>query len=321
MDSSVVIVARGGGIRGLNENGKNTIKKEKGIEILFWGCADDNIFKFQLLYIRIISYSTFVFKRYFPWYKILDCQLFFPFQYIKDVVILSFHLYCFQQEISCYPYLYFTIYIWLLLSFSVYHLFWTIYDTSSCSFFMYLVLRVCWVFGPVHLQFSFNLDIILSNIFLSTPLHSFRRSNYSLNFPVAHCSFIKLFFNSLFSLCLILGSICCYVIRFTNLLSNHLLITSIVVFISHAVLLIFKSLISSFLYKISPEDTQPCNVKNRNIYWRRRYKKHGTQDSDASVPLKAGTLGPHISSPSHHQLPRGISLNLFGCLKSLPFPR
>ena len=35
MDSSVVIVARGGGIRGLNENGKNTIKKEKGIEILF----------------------------------------------------------------------------------------------------------------------------------------------------------------------------------------------------------------------------------------------------------------------------------------------
>ena len=37
-------------------------------------------------------------------------------------------------------------------------------------------------------------------------------------------------------------------------------------------------------------------MKNRDVYWR-RYKKHGTQDNDASVPFKVGTLGPHTGPP------------------------
>ena len=37
-------------------------------------------------------------------------------------------------------------------------------------------------------------------------------------------------------------------------------------------------------------------MKNRDIYWR-RYKKHCTHDSYASVPFKVGTLGPHNVLP------------------------
>ena len=37
-------------------------------------------------------------------------------------------------------------------------------------------------------------------------------------------------------------------------------------------------------------------MKNRDIYWR-RYKKHCTQDNDASVPFEVGTLGPHTLLP------------------------
>ena len=37
-------------------------------------------------------------------------------------------------------------------------------------------------------------------------------------------------------------------------------------------------------------------MKNRDIYWR-RYKKHCTQDNDASVPFKVGTFGPHTVLP------------------------
>ena len=43
---------------------------------------------------------------------------------------------------------------------------------------------------------------------------------------------------------------------------------------------------------INTESIQPGTMKNRDICWR-RYKKHCTQDNDASVPLKVGTLGPH----------------------------
>ena len=37
-------------------------------------------------------------------------------------------------------------------------------------------------------------------------------------------------------------------------------------------------------------------MKNRYIYWR-KYKDHCTQDNDASVPFKVGTLGPHTVLP------------------------
>ena len=53
---------------------------------------------------------------------------------------------------------------------------------------------------------------------------------------------------------------------------------------------------STLIHKVCPEGVQPCTVKNRDIYWR-RYKKHCTQDNDASVPFKGGTLRPHTVLP------------------------
>ena len=50
------------------------------------------------------------------------------------------------------------------------------------------------------------------------------------------------------------------------------------------------------IYDLHLEGIQPCNMKNRDIYWR-RYKKHCTQDNDPSVPFKVGTLGPHKVLP------------------------
>ena len=58
-------------------------------------------------------------------------------------------------------------------------------------------------------------------------------------------------------------------------------------------------------------------MKNRDIYCR-GYKKHCTQDNDASVPFKVGTLGPHTV------LPIAIScLFIFSWISSMvwnPFP-
>ena len=34
-----------------------------------------------------------------------------------------------------------------------------------------------------------------------------------------------------------------------------------------------------------------------HIIWKKRYKKHCTQDNDSSVPFKVGTLGPHTVLP------------------------
>ena len=50
------------------------------------------------------------------------------------------------------------------------------------------------------------------------------------------------------------------------------------------------------IHMVCPEGIQPCNMKNRDIYGR-RYKKHCTQDNDASVPFKVGTVGPHTVLP------------------------
>ena len=47
-------------------------------------------------------------------------------------------------------------------------------------------------------------------------------------------------------------------------------------------------------------------MKNRDIYWR-KYKKHCTQDNDASVPFKAGTLGPHTVLPVAISYPLAFS--------------
>ena len=51
-----------------------------------------------------------------------------------------------------------------------------------------------------------------------------------------------------------------------------------------------------------PEGIQPCNMKNKDIYWR-RYQKHCTWTTDLSVPVKAGTLGPHPVSQSPSATP------------------
>ena len=50
-------------------------------------------------------------------------------------------------------------------------------------------------------------------------------------------------------------------------------------------------------HMVCAEGIQPCNMKNRDTYWR-RYKKHCTQDNEASVPFKVGTLGPHTVLPT-----------------------
>ena len=67
-------------------------------------------------------------------------------------------------------------------------------------------------------------------------------------------------------------------------------------------------------YEAYPESIHPCNMKNRNIYWR-RYKKHCTQDNDILVSFKVGTLGH--SSSNCHQLPYYIFLNQWFEISSL----
>ena len=67
---------------------------------------------------------------------------------------------------------------------------------------------------------------------------------------------------------------------------------------------------------------QPCNMKNKDIYWR-RYKIQETLYIRQWFlsPLQSRHRGTSHSSPSHHQLPCRIFLNLIDSLKSLPFQR
>ena len=52
------------------------------------------------------------------------------------------------------------------------------------------------------------------------------------------------------------------------------------------------------LYKVYPESIQPHNTKETFIEEDTREKTHCTQDNDASVPSKVGTLGPHTVLPA-----------------------
>ena len=76
------------------------------------------------------------------------------------------------------------------------------------------------------------------------------------------------------------------------------------------------------IYKICPEGTQPCNMKNRDIY-RRRYKIQETLyiGQRCLSSLQNRHFGTSHSSPNSHQLPHCIFLNLIDGLKSLPFQR
>ena len=56
--------------------------------------------------------------------------------------------------------------------------------------------------------------------------------------------------------------------------------------------------------------------KNKDIYWRRYTIQETLYLGQWCLsPLQVGTLGPQLSSPSHHQLPHGIFLNLTDGLK------
>ena len=50
------------------------------------------------------------------------------------------------------------------------------------------------------------------------------------------------------------------------------------------------------LLRVYSESIQPCNMKNKDIYWR-RYKKHCTQNNDASVPFRVTAMGPQTFLP------------------------
>ena len=51
-------------------------------------------------------------------------------------------------------------------------------------------------------------------------------------------------------------------------------------------------------YKACPEGIQPCGVKIETFTEEdTKYKKHCTQNNDASVPFKVGTLVPHTVPP------------------------
>ena len=75
-------------------------------------------------------------------------------------------------------------------------------------------------------------------------------------------------------------------------------------------------------YTFCPEGMQPCNMKNRDIYWR-RYKIQDTLYIGQWLlsPLHSRHLGTSHSSPNHHQLPFRIFLKLIDGLQSLVFQR
>ena len=61
-----------------------------------------------------------------------------------------------------------------------------------------------------------------------------------------------------------------------------------------------------FIYIVCPEGIQTCNMKNRDIYWR-RYKTQETlyRGQWYLSPLQSRHLGTSHSSPSRHQLLHG----------------
>ena len=76
------------------------------------------------------------------------------------------------------------------------------------------------------------------------------------------------------------------------------------------------------LHEVYPEGIQPCNMKNRDIYWR-RYKIQETLYVGQwhLSPLQSSHLGTSHSSTNHHHLSHCIFLNLTDGVKSLPFQR
>ena len=74
------------------------------------------------------------------------------------------------------------------------------------------------------------------------------------------------------------------------------------------------------VYEVCPESIQPRTMKNRNIYWR-RYKIQETLSIEQRCPspLQSRHFGTSQNTPSHHQLPCHIFLNLINGLNLFPF--
>ena len=77
-----------------------------------------------------------------------------------------------------------------------------------------------------------------------------------------------------------------------------------------------------YMYMVCPEGSQRCNMKNRDIYWRRYRTQEILYGGQWHLsPIQSGHLGTLHSSPNCHQLSHHIFLNLISGLKSLPFQR
>ena len=73
---------------------------------------------------------------------------------------------------------------------------------------------------------------------------------------------------------------------------------------------------------VCAEGIQPCNMKNRDIYWRRyRIQKTLYIGQCCLSPLQSRHLGTSHSSPNCHHLPHHIFLNLIDGLKSFPLSK
>ena len=74
------------------------------------------------------------------------------------------------------------------------------------------------------------------------------------------------------------------------------------------------------VYEVWPESIQPCNMKNRDIYWRRYKIKETLYIGQWHLsPLQSMHLGTSHSSPSCRQLPRCVFLNLTKVWNLFPF--
>ena len=62
-------------------------------------------------------------------------------------------------------------------------------------------------------------------------------------------------------------------------------------------------------HEICPEGIHPCNMKNRDIYWRYKIQETLYIGTDASVTYTVGTLGPHTVLPITISCPITFSWN------------
>ena len=79
---------------------------------------------------------------------------------------------------------------------------------------------------------------------------------------------------------------------------------------------------TEYIYEVCLEGIQPCNMKNRDIYWRTNKIKETLYIGQwCFSSLQSEHLGTSHGSPYSHYLPYHVFLNLIYGLKSLPFQR